>query len=147
MLRSVSKSIYRLSIANLTHSEAYDFLPTKNFICADLTKQYASIRQAQGIELAKTLVLRLVQAYTSFTSTNLSGTSGTTYTGIYNDSWGQGSWVGYGTSHFNGYSRANDYSFIGNRATDLLDLAFSPNANIKSVETALEINQCEIPWY
>ncbi|MEJ2912920.1 hypothetical protein [Pseudoalteromonas sp. C12FD-1] len=145
--RSLTKNVYRFAIVKPTHTEAFDFLPTRNFICADLTKQYASIRQAQGIALAKNIVLGLVQAYTSFSTTTTTGQLNSSYSGVYNDSWGHGTWSGYGTGHYSGFSQTYDYSFIGDRAADLLNLAFSPNAKLNTVETALDQNQCETPWY
>lgn len=143
--KSTSKGVYRLAEVSQSKAVAFDFLPTKNFICADLIKQYASIRQRQGQELAKTIILGLLQAYTSYSVTAYSGTSRSSYRGVYNDSWGSGSWSGYGTNYYSGYSRTYDYSFIGDRTKDLLDIAFNPNAGIENIKTAMRANGCRMP--
>lgn len=145
ILKSYSKGVYRLSVNSQDKDLAYDFLPTKNFICADLIKQYASVRQRQGEALAKTVLLGVIQAYTSYSVTTYSGTSTSSYNGVYSDSFGGGSWSGYGSSYYTGYSKTYDYSFIGDRAKDILDIAFSPSATISNIKAALINNGCKIP--
>ncbi|WP_157756441.1 hypothetical protein [Pseudoalteromonas neustonica] len=145
MHKSLSKGVYRFSVVSQDKALAFDFLPTKNFICADLVKQYASIRKKQGQQLAKTLILGIVQAYTSYSVTTYSGSSTSSYSGVYNDDWGSGSWSGYGTNYYTGYSKTYDYSFVGERTKDLLDIAFNPNASIEHLETAMNANGCKIP--
>lgn len=145
MLKSYSKGVYRLAVVSQDKVLAYDFLPTKNFICADLIKQYASVRKRQGEAIAKTVLLGLIQSYTSYSVTTYSGSSTSSYSGVYSDSFGRGSWSGYGSSYYSGYSQTYDYSFIGDRAKDILDIAFSPNATIENIEAALINNGCKVP--
>jgi len=145
MLKSYSKGVYRLAVNSQDKDLAYDFPPTKNFICVDLIKQYASVRQKQGEALAKTVLLGVIQAYTSYSVTTYSGTSTSSYNGVYSDSFGGGSWSGYGSSYYTGYSKTYDYSFIGDRAKDILDIAFSPAATISNIEAALINNGCKVP--
>ncbi|MCG7549043.1 hypothetical protein [Pseudoalteromonas sp. Of7M-16] len=145
ILKSYSKGVYRLAVVSQDKALAYDFLPTKNFICADLIKQYASVRQRQGKAIATTVLLGLIQSYTNYSVTTHHGSSTSSYSGIYNDSFGRGSWSGYGSSHYSGYSKTYNYSFIADRAKDILDIAFSPGATIDNIEAALTNNGCKIP--
>ena len=146
MLKSTSKAIYRLWYVDqnrIVHS--FDYLPTINFICADLTKAYGNVQVQQGIEIASTILLGLIQSYTSYTESTYSGVAYSSYSGVYRDAFGTGSWNGYGTTNFSAYSRTYDYSFVGERTSDLLNSIFKGNASLAQIKSVMQKNKCKCP--
>ncbi len=146
MVKSTQKAAYRFwHVDKNNQIQSFDFLPTVNFICADLIKAYGNVQIQQGIEIASTLLLGLVQSYTNYTETTYTGVASSTYSGVYRDAFGTGTWNGYGTSNFSAYSRTYDYSFIGERAEDLLNSIFTGSASLGQIKNAMIENGCKCP--
>lgn len=102
------------------------YLPSRYLACKKISMMQQAANAAIMAELVKTALVAGVQSYTSYSTSNNSGT-------IYGSN---------GNFGYVGTSTTRDYSWAGDRASDALDTVFSGNANMQTLNAAWDSMQC-----
>ncbi len=106
-------------------------MPTRNFACAELTQAYYDKQLEAGIQIASSVILGIIQSYTNYSSTTMSGhaysyNTGDTYVG-------------------SGHATTYDYRYIGDRAGEVLNAAAIAGKSSHEIKRVMAQYSCVIP--
>lgn len=106
-------------------------MPTRNFACAELTQAYYDRQREAGIEMASSIILGIIQSYTNYSSTTMSGHAYSYQAGdLYVAS---------------GQATTYDYSYIGDRAEDVLRTVVQGGKSTSDIKRVMAQYDCVIP--
>lgn len=117
---------------------AMDYIPTKKLICFDLARAYNKVTNNRDSALTHAALSGILIAIGGHSKTRVSGTTQSNYNGYYAGR----NWTGTGTHVHTGYAKTYDYSYLARGALLLLDTAFSTNASVENIRSAIKQNQC-----
>lgn len=131
-LFELSEGKFKYSMLHEDYSVETAFLmPSRNFTCARLLQAYRDKQLEAGIQIASSVILGIIQSYTNYTSTTMSGHAYSYNTG--------------NTYVASGYATTYDYRYIGERASEVISATAIAGKSTYEIKRLMQQYDCKLP--